>query len=450
MKTLSNKQLEELEPKIVAELVKARGKDAVKQVANKLKIDQDLVRHIYNTRKIGQKKQEMDRLKASNVSSFIQITPAPTGFTPIVDVASLLPSQELQSKVSEDANNVEIKGGGRGKRLSDDIKIAVAMDLETGDYTYAQICEKYDISYASVSRIKKEMIGGEDLRKQQRKKSSKRANSTSPKSMNKYQKKKSIEELQAEYVRKAEEGLVPETEEKKEEKVADQINNALKTALSTSFKIEEVKETAVKVGLCADRHEMNVDKFIYGTLTENEMFNYPLLYNKAMTFIADNCPNRILHLYCTGIQCALASVIKACHDSKCTLSLFHYNAATSTYMRQDMWKYTDTFVDELTAAYADILRKGPVYTFNAKQINQEEFYTISINEVKEHSDGFTNQVYVICSSMEDAFKLYADYVKYITSKEGVKQKKAVFLTKCKVEKGKFFWDVNLSKSFNYK
>ena len=92
-------------------------------------------------------------------------------FSPIVNVASLLPSQELQSKVSEDTNNVEVKGGGRGKKLSDDIKIAVAMDLETGDYTYAQLCEKYDISYASVSRIKKEMIGG-DMRKQNKKRHS--------------------------------------------------------------------------------------------------------------------------------------------------------------------------------------------------------------------------------------------------------------------------------------
>ena len=445
MRTLSNKQLEELEPKIVAELVKAKGKDCVKQVANKLKIDQDLVRHIYNTRKIGQKKQQ--ELKAPvNVSSIIQITPKE--FSPIVNVASLLPSQELQSKVSEDTNNVEVKGGGRGKKLSDDIKIAVAMDLETGDYTYAQLCEKYDISYASVSRIKKEMIGG-DMRKQNKKR-----HSGNRKSSNNHQRRSSVNKQTQEYIRKAEESIADSTssnnKEEKKEVVIVLSNSALKTALSTTFKIEEVKESAVKVGLCADRHEMNVDKFIYGTLSEEEMFNYPLLYNKAMNFIADNCPNKIIHLYCTGIQCALAAVIKACHDSKCTLSLFHYNSSNSTYMRQDMWKYTDTFVDELTAAYADILRKGPVYTFNSQSIKQEEFYTISINEVKDHSDGFINQVYVICSCMEDSFKLYADYVKYITSEEGAKQKKAVFLTKCKVEKGKFFWDVNLSKSFNYK
>jgi len=166
MKTLSNKQLEEMEPKIVEELTKAKGKDAVKQVANKLKIDQDLVRHIYNTRKIGQKK-----IKVAPISSIVQIS-SPTNLNPIVNVAELLPNPELQSKVSgnlsEDTNNVEVKGGGKGKRLSDDIKIAVAMDLETGKYTYSQLCEKYHISYASVARIKKEIIGGGyDLRKQQ-------------------------------------------------------------------------------------------------------------------------------------------------------------------------------------------------------------------------------------------------------------------------------------------
>lgn len=453
-RALSNKQLSELEPIIVAELIKARGKDAVKQVANKLKIDQDLVRHIYNTRKIGQKRQDLER-------STIIINPSsintPTDPSIIVDVGSLLPSEELIGKVSNISNNKKSEDTIVQKKegeyfINDDLKLQVAMDYETGEYTYSSLAAKYGISSSSAYRIVKE-IGGENVKGKKKKSTGRRSSSSSTRSINNHQRRKSISELEREYVKKVDteetvgENIENTSNTENVENTNVIISEAAKTALSTSFQLEEVKEMATKVGLCADRHEMNVSQFIFGTLTEKEMFNYPLLYNKAMAFIADNCPGKILHLYCTGMQCALASVIKACHDSKCTLSLFHYNASTSTYLRQDMWKYNDTFIDELTAAYADIMRKGTVYTFG-HNIKAEEFYTISINQVRENSDGFIKQAYVICDSLETAFRLYADYVKDITSDTTVR--KAVFVTKCRVEKGKFIWDTNLSKSFNYK
>lgn len=452
MKTLSNKQLTELEPIIVQELTKAKGKDCIKQVANKLKIEQDVVRHIYNTRKVGQLKQKTAIIITSPIKK------KPYDSSSIVDDTSLLPDQELQSKMSESTNNKEsdksIKERKERVIITDDIKIAVAMDIETGEYTYFDLAEKYNISYASVARIKKEMIGGKDLRGSN-KKSDKRAHSTSPKTMNKHYKRKSIQELRAEYVKPVEDvveediSVVEETSLVEREKNVIE-NSVIETILSTSYEITQITEKAVKAGLCSDRHEMGVEKFIYNILNGDEMFNYSMLYNKAMAFIADNCPDKILHLYVTGIQCALAAVIKACHDSECTLSLFHYNAATSTYMRQDMWKFTNEYVDELTASYSDLLRRGPVYTFNVDNISAEEFYTISISELKNGSDNFVNQSFVICASMEDAFKLYADYVKYIQSNDGLLVKKCCFLTKCKVEKGKFIWEANISKSYNYK
>ena len=472
------KQLE-MEPIIVAELIQAKGKDAVKQVANKLKIDQDFVRHIYNTRKIGQKKQELEEHEKELQLKFTDNISTPAA---IVNISNLYPNQELTCNMSIEYNkeleNSNIKPAEEIKVslkeegayfINDDIKLQVVMDYESGEYTYETVAKKYNISKSSAYRIIKE-IGGENV-KSKKKSNARRKSSSGSRSYNNHQRRKTIKELEKKYVGKSFEevqkqeaiedkvpDLISKIEEKSIEKNIDKqekknivvaINEPIKTVLHTSYKLEQVKETATKAGLCSDRHEMNVEIFIYNTLSEDEMFNYPQLYNRAVNFIKENCPSNTLHLYCTGIQCALAAVIKACHDLKVTLSLFHYNAAKSIYMRQDVWKYSDNYIDEITAAYADIMRKGPVYTFGGK-INSEEFYTISVNHVKEKSDGFISQAYVVCDTIENAFKLYADYVKDINDKENCKTRKAVFLTKCKVEKGKFIWNNNLSKSFNYK
>ena len=468
MKRNSKKELETMEPIIVEELIKAKGKDCIKQVANKLKVNQDLVRHIYNTRNIGQKKQQV----FSNLESPKPFT-NPINFPSsiAIDDSSILPTDELICKddkpneniIWEETQKVEStdtvkkhKGGRPG--ISDDIKLLIALDYESEKYSQRELAEKYQISLSSVNRIIKE-IGGNNLGKRNKRSTAKRSSSSRSRSINNHQRRKEVKEMERQCALKSviddkkveskEINAVEENQlEEKKSNLIISISEPIKTINSTSYKLESVKETATKAGLCADRHEMNVDTFIYGTLSENEMFNYPLLYNKAIQFIQEKVHNKVLHLYCTGIQCALASVIKACHDQKITLSLFHYNNSKSTYMRQDVWKYTDNFVDKVTAAFADIMRKGIVYTFGGK-INPEEFYTISVNQVKEKSDGFSDQAYVICDNLENAFKLYIDYIKDINS-NNCKVKKAIFITKCSIEKGRFIWGPNISKSFNFK
>lgn len=464
---LTPTKLLEMEPIIVEKLIKAKGKNAIKQVANDLKIDQDFVRHIYNSRKIGQKRQELEKQNnVTNVADII-IQSAPLSYAEPIDVNTLLPSQELIDNMTDDnkLSHTEVVKGD-GYFIDEDVKLSVVLDYESGEYTYSELSSKYKISSSSVYRIVKELgNGGRKVTKKKRN-ISKRNPGSKGRSVNNHQRRKSIKELEQEYVtiaKSEEETLSTIDRENETSKIlenADRIagskmcivntvvSEPVKTILSTSYKLEEIKEVATKVGLCADRHEMNVDVFIYNTLTEDEMFNYSKLYNRAVEFIEKNVPSKILHLYCTGIQCALAAVIKACHDNNVTLSLFHYNAHNGTYMRQDMWRYSENFIDETVASFSDIMRKGPVFTFGGK-INPEEFYTISVNQVRDNSDGFISQAYVCCDNMENAFKLYLDYIKDI-DKDRDRVKKAVFITKCKVEKGRFVWDVNLSKSFNFK
>lgn len=469
----------ELEPTIVEKLIKAKGKDAIKQVANELKVEQDFVRHIYNSRKIGQQRQILEEEKKQkeapkNVADIVQISnPFSSIQTPIVDVTLMMPElkgnmtiEKPEETSQEETKSSEILKKGVGYHINEDIKLSVVLDYETGEYTYSKLADKYGISSSSVYRIIKELGNGGDNVSKKRKSTGKRnSGSSRSKSINNHQRRKTIKQLEQEYVKKVNTTTTGErerengtnkvsenqssiTDSKKNSINIPRISEPVKTILSTDYELSEVKECAIRAGLCKDRHEMNVDMFIYDTFTEDEMFNYPQQYNKAIKFIEEKVPNKVLHLYCTGIQCALAAVVKACHDQKVTLSLFHYNAHNSTYMRQDMWRYSENFIDEAVASFADIMRKGPVYTFGDK-INPEEFYTISVNQVKENSDGFISQAYVCCDTMDNAFKLYLDYIKDI-NKDRERVKKAVFITKCKVDKGKFCWDVNLSKSFNFK
>lgn len=472
-KMLTLTQQAKMEPIIIEKLIHAKGKNAIKEIANELKVDQSYVRSIYSTHNIGQKRKllEEQSQKSKNVADVVHITSPVMITQSTVDVGKMFPSQELICNMSVEEKKQDIqptlpdivqkrKGGRPG--ISDDIKLAVVLDYENDENsTYNSLADKYNISVSSITRIIKE-IGGENVAKK-RKSVAKRSPGSRSRSINNHQRRKSIKELEKEYVKNATGNSKLVREEQENISVennnsahksnrcivnhANQISEPVKTILSTCYQLNEIKEVATKVGLCSDRHEMNVDTFMYGILTEEEMFDYPKLYNKAIEFI-EKLPSKVLHLYCTGIQCALAAVIKACHDKKVTLSLFHYNAHVGTYMRQDMWKYSENFIDETVASFADIMRKGPVYTFGGK-IDPEEFYTISINQVKDRSDGFISQAYVVCDTIENAFKLYLDYVKDINKNRDV-VKKAVFLTKCKIEKGKFLWDVNLSKSYNFK
>lgn len=460
---MAYQNINDVEDKVVEALLKAKGKNAIKEVANKLKINQDLVRHIYNTRKIGQLKQQQE-LEKIKMTHPVQMPQLPSNITVTsIDVSKMVPQLELIDKAdssNEDANIGKKEGS---YFIDDEIKLNLVMEYEAGGITQAELSKKYNISPASVSRIIKELGGGKRVAKRQQSKRSRKSGS-----VNNHQRRKNIRQLEQEYLAQVEDDKAIKEEIEKVEETAveeeitdktffgdlldtpveDPVGNCEKTILSTSFKLERVRESAVRVGLCADRHEMMVEKYIYNTLTAEEMFNYPKLYQQAVTFIKENCERKALHLYCTGIQCALAAVIKAAHDNETALALYHYNASISTYCRQDIWSFGHND-DDSCSIFAELLRKGVVYKF-APKIDLEDFYVISVNRVRDDSDGFAEQAYVICDTMENAFRLYADYVKDINLERN-SVRKAVFLTKCKIdEKGKFTWETNLSKSYNFK
>lgn len=98
----------------------------------------------------------------------------------------------------------------------------------------------------------------------------------------------------------------------------------------------------IKCGLVKERHDMPADLYIFEeALSESLMFNYIDQVKICEKFINKNCyinnePHDLI-CYVTGIQCALASLIKACYNMKVNLTLRHYNISARKYRHQNIW-----------------------------------------------------------------------------------------------------------------
>lgn len=452
---IAPQKLLELEPIILEELIKAKGKNPIKEVSNKLKIDQDLIRHIYITRKVGQlRPKQVEELEAEPLT-----TPLST-----IDISGCLSYEEQPTNEVVD-DNIETEAEPVRKRntISDETKLAIIIDSEEGTLTKQQIADKYGISIASVYRIisyfsNEEKKGGTMKRRGPRK-TQKSKRKSGGNSLNRHQIKKKVDDNYNAYTEEAE--VVEEEQNELLEMPTEFVSLAhedlCKGKFFPEFKPLNNDDEVVRVGLCKDRHDMRVTEYIYNTFNDTEMFDYKYIYDKALGFINCNCKKpdgtyKSIHLYCTGIQCALAGVIKACYDEKVNLALYHYNAKCNSYMRQEMWKfYDENYNHTQSEVFADLTNKGPVYMYGDFDPLTSELFVISINQNSDTNDGFYSAAYVLCSNMSDGFKLYIDYVEYINKlRDDEEHRRSVFLTKGKIYNRKFYWDMNISKSFNFK
>ena len=113
----------------------------------------------------------------------------------------------------------------------------------------------------------------------------------------------------------------------------------------------------VKAGLIAGRHEMPVDLYVFDHIEDPMDFNE--LNVAAYAFVLEHCNPKIefgrainqiaygdieilrgeaeLHLYVTGLSCALAAVIRACAKHGVFLTLYHWDSSSQEYMPQRMF-----------------------------------------------------------------------------------------------------------------
>lgn len=421
---------------------------SLKKVANQLKLDFDCVFKFYNTRNLSPVIRELKSKAINDLSKSATVNQFNTNPSNHVVELEFAESNNLSNEQQE--NNI-CKGNAK-KAIDSDIVIGMLTDYEDGHMTVKEICDKYNVSSCTLYRYKK-MMGvekGEDMRKKNyhRKKYN--------------QPRKSIAELQQEYVAKttAVEKIIEEsaekltTEESKEtleiatgDKKLGLCEEVLTSVIPDGFSFSKRERAIDYAGLCADRHDMPVDNFIFNVLNESEMFDYEAQYNHAVEWLKENVKTGTLYLYMTGMQCILAATIKACYDLGIGLSLLHRNAGKQIYEKQVVWE-NQAVVSEFDIACESIKRKGAIYKTNT-DINYEKFYTISVNKVCDKNDGFTETAYLCCSTMEQACSLLPQYIAKINEYRGDK-KLCVFISECHIQDQRFVWDLNLTKSFNFK
>lgn len=455
--TLNNIDRKMLEDTIISVCVADKNvsrNTSLKKVANQLKLDFDCVFKFYNTRNLA---PVIRKLKQQTMDTSEIVAVSPFNINPSSHVINLDSTDSSNLSIEQQENNI-CKSGGK-KAIDSDIVINMLTDYENSDMSVKEICDKYNVSSFTLYKYKK-MMGvekGEDMRKKNY--HNKKRNTPH---------RKSIEELQKEYVTKTttvskidEEPVNKNTEVEKIEKVIDDkkfivINpnnkaglceEILTSVIPEGFSFNKRVREIDYAGLCADRHDMPIDNFIFNVLNESEMFDYETQYNHAVEWLKENVKTGTLYLYMTGMQCILAATIKACYDLGIGLTLLHRNAAKQIYEKQVVWE-NKAVVSEFDIACEFIRRKGVIYKTDT-DINNEKFYTISVNKVCDKNDGFMETAYLCCSTMEQACSLLPQYITKINERRG-DQKLCVFISECHIQDQRFIWDINLTKSFNFK
>ena len=203
-------------------------------------------------------------------------------------------------------------------------------------------------------------------------------------------------------------------------------------------------------GLVSERHEMpaNITLYIYERyLNSNLMFNFDEQYRIAREFIIEHIfensmPVKDLIVYCTGIQSALAAVIKAAYDLGVNLILAHYDAYNKKYRYQLIW--------------GDFTKESPINNKVIRFINVSESYQyynctyIDLDDTLfvvtfSNSDVGNKKVYV-CASMADTYDLYLSILKKIG---GRLSKFALYADEYTIEEDGKLSKNTLIKSNNY-
>lgn len=207
---------------------------------------------------------------------------------------------------------------------------------------------------------------------------------------------------------------------------------------------------ALICGLVSERHEMpaSITLYIYEHyLNSNLMFNFDEQYRIAHKFITEhifenNMPVKDLIVYCTGIQSALAAVIKAAYDLGVNLILAHYDSYNKKYRYQLMW--------------GDFTKESPITNKVIRFINTSESYQyynctcIDLDDTLfvvtfSNSDIGNKKVYV-CASMADTYDLYLSILKKIG---GRLSKFALYADEYTIEEDGKLSKNTLIKSNNY-
>lgn len=262
------------------------------------------------------------------------------------------------------------------KKIDDEIILQIAEDYDSSNMTVQQITEKYSVSKATVYRA----IAATDI------------NIRKPRS-------KSTTKIDS------------QPKPPKKEKEVKAINSIPKFSNIGCG-------SSLICGLVAERHDMpsNVGLYIFEKqLSGSLMFNFDEQYEIAKKFIIEHVfenndkPIKDLIVYCTGIQSALASVIRAAYDLRVNLILAHYDAYNKKYKHQLMW---GGFTEEspINDKIVKLINTCTSYRYyNCKyQDIDDTLFTVTYNG----SNGI-KKIFV-CASIGDMYDLYLNTIKKLS------------------------------------
>jgi len=92
-------------------------------------------------------------------------------------------------------------------------------------------------------------------------------------------------------------------------------------------------EKILKIGVCEGRHEMPVEKYIYGQqVNPLDVIGLETQAEKRLLELKGDCNQ--LHLYVTGLTVAVIATIKMAIKMFDNVVLLHYNRDSNSYYQQ--------------------------------------------------------------------------------------------------------------------
>lgn len=401
------------------------GKLSKREIANKLKINAGYVYKMAYEENVGQWKNETEKVEEIEGEKELE--------KPVVNIKNAV---DVFGETQESNDNLDIKEEDNSmttastrRKVSDDIKLQVAEDLEIG-MLGKEVAQKYGISQSTVSKISKELeVNRPKIVRPMR------INASNP--------------------NKEESTIVP---------------------LSNTDTVEIFKGSHILCGLIAERHDIPCEEFIFNeAIPSNMMHNYDYQYKQCMEFIKNhvtfskstyklNSEETIfasadIICYMTGCQSVLGALVKACFESHVNLTLMHYDTDIREYHPQVIFSHFRdenalhkiSYLDKFLEQY----KKGFLYKCTENDLRSlNEFYIIDRVHIgtnttydKYTKKGATKYVY-ICKSDADAWELYPKLAKEIISDKS--ENICLYMIHITQEEDKWIYGYAFAKTYNFK
>ena len=285
--------------------------------------------------------------------------------------------QKITSNFSDTKNGgkEEIKVVKKRKpSVSEDTKLDIACDYETGKFTYKELADKYDISSATVGKICQSLIPEE--------------------------KRKDIKMNSWKESRK-------HSATKKNETVS-----------KTSLKEIPFTKAFINVGLIANRHDVPVNRFIFNNIEDDKIDNYDWQEQIVNEFINKNVkfnsgiPEFGLQVFVTGLQCALGTLFKVCKERKVNLTLKHYNPNLDKYIPQIIMSDFPTTNPIPSSLWGQSFSNDRIYTYNCN-INEIDkmkggFYGMNVVSRLRKTNDIEDKFIIFAPNESDMYKVYIE------------------------------------------